>query len=167
MYPHSLFTPAIQSHCNVLLTYDTDLSRRLLDSARRIGALNLQLARDVMAEWGHSWQRILAAKAAAALGSTVAERGRQSGTALRTYQQGQADIYASTNAQLAQTAETLLPAVSRSATALAEALIRTASEAAVRAGVRQQEILDRMGTPAYSRNGHARAGDERSAQLPH
>ena len=166
MYPQ-MFTPAIQSHCNVLLTYYTDLSRRLLESTQRIGALNLQLARDVMAEWGDSWQRILAAKDAAALGATVADRSRQSGTALRTYQQGLADVYATTNAHLAQTAETHMPAVSRSATALAEELIRTANEEAARAGERQKEMLERMGTSVRGRNGQARADDEQPARLPH
>ena len=167
MYPQMLLTPAIQSHCNALLTYYTDLSRRLLDSTQRISALNLQLARDVMAEWGDGWQRILAAQDAATLGATVADRGRQSGTALRTYQQGLTDVYASTNAHLAQTAETHLPAVSRSATALAEELIRTANEEAARAGERQKEMLERMGTSARGRNGQARADDEQPARLPH
>lgn len=167
MYPQMMFTPAIQSHCNTLLTYQIDLCQRLLDSAQRISALNLQLARDIMAEWGDNWQRIFAAQDAATLGATVADRSRQSGMALRTYQQGLADIYARTNAHLAQTAETHLPAVSRSATALAEELIRNANEEAARAGARQKEILERMGTPTQGSNGQARAGEEQAARLPH
>ena len=167
MYPQMMFTPAIQSHCNVLLTYHIDLCQRLLDSTQRISALNLQLARDAMADWGDGWQRIFAAQDAATLGASVADRSRQSGMALRTYQQGLADVYARTNAHLAQTAETHLPAVSRSATALAEELIRNANEEAARAGARQKDILDRMGTPPQGSNGQARAGDEQPARLQH
>lgn len=162
-----MFTPAIQSHCNVVLTYYTDLSRRLLDSAQRIGELHMQLARDLMAECGENIQRLLAARDAATLGATVAERGRQAGGALHTYQRGLADVYARTHAHLAQTAETHLPAVSRSATALAEELIRDANEEALKAGLRQQELMATMGADGEGRNGQARSGDEQQGRLTH
>ncbi|WP_295990974.1 phasin family protein [Rugamonas sp.] len=163
-----VFTPAIASHCNVLLTYYTDLSRRMLDSAQRIGELHLQLARDLMGEWAEHTQRLLAARDAATLGATVAERGWLSGTALRAYQQGVADVYAHAHAHLAQTAETHLPAVNRSATALAEELIRNANEEAVKAGMRHKEMMERIGADGdHGSNGRARAGDEQAGSLPH
>ena len=135
MLPQTLtpLPPAITSHIELLLTFYTDMSQRTLEALQRLSELNMQLMRDLMEEAGTSSQRFMASKDSAQLASSATSLFNPGAEALRNYQRHLAEILSSTNASLAQTAATHMPAVGRSASAMAEEFVHSASEAAERA----------------------------------
>ena len=84
MYP--LSTPALLSSASLLIDLQLEMALRLLDTLRKLSALNLQLGRDLIAESGANMQRLMASQDATQLGAAFAAQlapGRQS---LQTYQ---------------------------------------------------------------------------------
>lgn len=152
-----IFSQAMQNHCNVMLSCYTDVSRRMLDTLQALSQLHMQLARDIIAEFGEASQRIMHSRDAAAMGTAVGGQLNPANNALRNYQHRLADTLAQSSASLAQAAETHMPQLSRSATMLAEDVIRRTSEETAKAGERQKQAMEQMGenAAAWSRNGHA------------
>lgn len=150
-----VITPALRSHCEVLVNFYTDLSLRSLESLQRLSEVNLRLARELIAETGESCQRLLGSKSARSH-----DAGQHPGAALQNYRQGLSDAVNQAGNALAQTAETHLPALSRSANAMAEEMVRKTGEETARASERQKQLLERMGGAHHSGNGYG-------GQLPH
>ncbi|SFM15151.1 hypothetical protein [Rugamonas rubra] len=149
-------SPAVKAHCDVVINFHTDLARRALESLQAISEVNMRLTKEAMAELGEASQRMLAtAKPAEQLASARGDVGGDvGGNALRNYQQGLADALARANHSLAQSAETHLPNVSRTANALADDMVRKANEEGAKAAERQRQTLDRMGL--HGANGQGR-----------
>jgi hypothetical protein len=145
-------SPAVKAHCDVLINFHTDLARRALESLQAISEVNLRLARETMAELGEAGQRVLAAANPAE--QPASARGNVGSTALRNYQQGLADALARANHSLAQSAETHLPNVSRTANALADDVVRKANEEGAKAAERQRQTLEHMGLHGANGQGH-------------
>ncbi|PHV04027.1 hypothetical protein CSQ96_28065 [Janthinobacterium sp. BJB412] len=130
-----------------MINFYTDLARRALESLQATSEVNLRLARESLAELGEAGQRMLAAanpaeQLASARGNVG---GNVGGNALRNYRQGLADALARANHSLAQSAETHLPNVGRTANALADDMVRKANEEGAKAAERQRQTLERMG----------------------
>lgn len=136
-------SPAFKAHCDVLINFYTDLARRALESLQATSEVNLRLARESLAELGEAGQRMLAAANPAE--QLASARGNVGGNALRNYRQGLADALARANHSLAQSAETHLPNVGRTANALADDMVRKANEEGAKAAERQRQTLERMG----------------------
>lgn len=159
-----LITPALRAHCDALINYSNDVSQHLLDTLHKVGALNLQLARGLLADLGQLGQRSLAGGNAAEPGAAPGSQFNPANGALRDYQRRLADTMAQACDELARAAETHLPKLSRSATTVAEDAMRRASDEAARATQRQQQAVDHMQAGLHGGNGRA---DEHAAQRPH
>ncbi|HJV02423.1 MAG TPA: hypothetical protein VJ752_17940 [Burkholderiaceae bacterium] len=160
----TLITPALRSHCDALITYSTDLSQHLLDTMHKVGELNLQLARDTLADLGQVCQHALASGNAAELGTALGSRLNPVNGPMRDYQRKLADTMAHACDELARTTETHMPKLSRSATAVAEDTMRRASEEAARATERQHEAVQHLQAGIHGGDGHA---GEHASPLPH
>lgn len=130
---YQLFTPTVQSHLETLVTLYTDMAQRTLETLLSLGELNLQLGRDLVAEFGANCQRLMASTDASQLGAAFGAQLVPGAAALQTYQRGLADVLNRGGSSLAQTATTHLPAVRRSANAVAEEFVHQASEQTARA----------------------------------
>lgn len=159
-------TPASKSHLEALINFNTAVSQRMLESFHRLCLLNMQLARELMAEWGQTGQRLMGTANPAEFANTAAHSGRseQASAALRNYQQGLADLLATGCAALAQAAESHLPNVSRSANAVAEEMMRNTREEASKASERQKQMLEQMSAAGKS---FAASGADAHGQLRH
>jgi phasin family protein len=131
--PQALSSPAFKSHFENLITLYTDMSQRTLEAMQSLSELNMQLARDLIAEAGANTQRLMASKDASQLGSSIAAQFTPGSNALQNYQRRLTEIISRTNSSLAQTAATHMPAVRRSATGVAEEFVNRASEQTARA----------------------------------
>lgn len=125
--------PAVRAHVELLLGLYVDLSQRMLEAAQSIAALNLQLGRDLLAEAGGNTQRLMASQDAGQLGAAVATQFTPGNHALNTYQRHIAEVLSRTHASMNETAARHLPAVSRSANALTEAVVQEAAAQTSRA----------------------------------
>ena len=132
-FPQQSFTPAVKSHLEAMVTLYTDMAQRTLETLQSLGELNLQLGRDLVAEFGANFQRVMAARDVSQLGTAVGAQLMPGAAALQAYQRGLADLLGRSGSSLAQTASTHLPAVRRSASAVAEEFVNQASEQTARA----------------------------------
>lgn len=160
----TLIPPALRSHCDALITYSTDVSQHLLDTMHKVGELNLQLARDMLADLGQICQRSMADGNAAELSAALGSKLNPANGPLREYQRKLADTMAHACDDLARATETHMPKLSRSATALAEDAMRRASEEAAKATERQQQAVEQLQAGIHGGDGHA---DEHAGQRPH
>jgi phasin family protein len=126
MFPQFPLT-AVRAHVELLLGLYVDLSQRMLEAMQSIAELNLQLGRDLLAETGGNTQRLMASKDPGQLGAAVAAQLTPGNHALNTYQRRVAEVLSRTHASMNETAAQHLPAVSRSANALTEALVQEAA----------------------------------------
>lgn len=131
MFPQ-LITPAIKSHMDILITLYTDMTQRTLEAVQSLSELNMQLGRDLIAEFGNHTQRLMASKDASQLAAALSAQLTPGGTALQNYQQRLVEIISRANSSLAQTAATHMPAVRRSANGVAEEFMHQASEQTAR-----------------------------------
>lgn len=132
-FPQQFLTPAVKSHLEAMVTLYTDMAQRTLETLQSLGELNLQLGRDLVAEFGANCQSLMAARDAGQLGTAVSAQLMPGAAALQTYQRGLADLLGRSGSSMAQTATTHLPAVRRSAGAVAEEFVNQASEQTARA----------------------------------
>ena len=130
---YQLLTPAVQSHVDTLITLYADMAQRTLETLESLSELNLQLGRDLVAEVGANCQRLMASKDASQLAAAASAQLVPGAAALQTWQRGLADVLSRGSSSMAQTATTHMPAVRRSANALAEEFVHQASEQTARA----------------------------------
>jgi phasin family protein len=132
-FPQQFFTPAVRSHLETMVTLYTDMAQRTLETLQSLSELNLQLGRDLVAETGANCQRLIASKDAGQLGAAFSAQLAPGATALQTYQRGLADVLSRGSSSMAQTASTHMPAVRRTANAVAEEFVHQATEQTARA----------------------------------
>jgi phasin family protein len=151
----TLITPAVRSHCDALISYTTDLCQHTLDTAHKVSELNMQLAREMLADTGDACQRMLASGNAAELGTALGNKLNPANTVLRDYQRKLADTMTQACDELARATETHIPRLNRSAAAMAEDAMRRASEETAKVTERQQEAVEQMSAGIRSGNGQA------------
>jgi len=130
---YQLFTPTVTAHLETMVALYTDMAQRTLETLRGLTELNLQLGRDVVAEVGANCQRLMASNGASQPGAAIGAQLVPGAAALQTYQRGLAQVLSRGSSSLAQTASTHMPAVRRSANAMAEEFVHQASEQTARA----------------------------------
>jgi phasin family protein len=141
-------TPAIKSHIEVMLSFMTDLSGKILETTQKISELNLQLTQGLIDEMTTTNWQLMSAKDPVEFASVAATHIHPSTETLRNYQQGLSNLIANANVELTRTAESHLPEASRTAAALADELARTASEEAAKATQRQRAVIEKMNESA-------------------
>ncbi len=126
--PNTLF----RSHIDNLLDLYVGMSQCLLEATQSLSSLNLQLGRDLIAEAGASTQRLMASRDASELGSVVASQFVP-GAALSNYQRRVSEVLSRCHATASQTAADRMPAVRRSARAMADGMVQEAAAHGARA----------------------------------
>ena len=170
MFPQSI-TPALKSHMEVQLSFITDLSKKMFDTAQKVSELNLHLAQELIEDMTNTNHQLLAAKDASEFASVAATQIQPATEKIRSYQQRLSNLVANANAELTKTAETHIPEASRTATAVADEMVRKASEETEKATQRQRAAIDKMSESA--RRGidgmtqAARAPGQAPGQAPH
>ncbi len=140
-------TPALKSYLESQLVFMTELSTKLCDSVRKVSELNLRLAQQLIEDGVVTSRQLLNtadpvefSSAAMAIGQPMAER-------LRHYNQQLLSLLAGTQVELTRTAESHIPEASRNAAAMADELVRKASEETERATERQRTAIERISKP--------------------
>lgn len=120
MFP-PLPSRAILTHIDTLLGFYVDLSTRMLQSTQSLSQLQLQLGRELIAEAGVNTQRLMSSKDASQLGSAIAAQLTPgSSHALTNYQRGITELISRCQAGVSQSTADHMPAMRRSANAMAE-----------------------------------------------
>lgn len=137
-------TPAVKNHMDVQLSFFTDLSKKMFDTAQKVSELNLQLAQELVADITACNQQLMSAKDPSEFASVASTQIQPVTEKLRNYQQQLSNLIANANAELTKTAETHMPEASRTAAAVADELVRTATEETEKATQRQRAVIDKM-----------------------
>ncbi len=145
--PSLATAPALKSYIESQLVFMTELSIKMCDSVRKVSELNLRLAQQLIDDGVASSRQLINtadpvefASAAMAVSQPMAER-------LRHYNQQLLSLLAGTQVELTRTAESHIPETSRNAAAMADELVRKASEETERATERQRSAIERMSKP--------------------
>lgn len=141
-------TPAIRSHLEVQLAFMTDLLRKAFDAAQKISELNLRLAQELIEEMTSTNHQLMATRDATEFATIASNQIHPSVEKLRNYQQQLSNLMANANAEMSRTAEAHLPEASRTAAAVADEIVRAASEETEKATQRQRAAIDRMNESA-------------------
>ena len=149
MFTNSI-SPALQAHLDVQLTFVTELSRKMFDTAMRVNELNMRLAQDMLEEMASTNHRILAARGGSEAMSAAAGQVQPRADKLRHYQQQLSHLMADANVEMNRTAEAHLPEASRTAIAFADELVRKTAEETEKATQRQRDMMDKMHAGAHS-----------------
>lgn len=147
MFSQSI-TPAMKSHMEVQLSFINDFSRKMFDMAQRISQLNLNLAQDLVQEANTVNHHLVAARDAAEFASVASTQLHPIAEKVRGYQQQLTNVVANGNVELTRTAEQHMPEASRTAAAVADELVRKASEETEKATQRQRDVIERMNESA-------------------
>ncbi|MBC7857734.1 MAG: phasin family protein [Burkholderiaceae bacterium] len=141
-------TPAVKDHMDVQLSFFTDLSKKMFDTAQKVSEINLQLAQELVADMTACNQQLMSAKDPAEFASVASTQIQPCTEKLRNYQQRLSNLIANANAELTRTAETHMPEASRTAAAVTDELVRTATEETEKATQRQRAVIDKMNESA-------------------
>jgi len=166
-------TPAVKDHMDVQLSFFTDLSKKMFDTAQKVSELNLQLAQELVADMTACNQQLMSAKDPTEFASVASTQIQPAAEKLRTYQQRLSNLIANANAELTRTAETHMPEASRTAAAVADELVRTATEETEKATQRQRAVIDKMnesarrGIDGLTQSMSRGAGQSPSPDQPH
>jgi phasin family protein len=136
------------------LSMFSDMSQQLFGTMQKVNALNIQIAQTLMEDSLKGAQQVLSAQNPQEALSIAASQAQPTAERLRVYQQQISSIAASTQVDLAKSAETHVPQTSRTAAALAEEVARRASEETAKATQRQRDamagMMNQSGTDAGS-----------------
>lgn len=141
---HPPLSPALLSHLEAQCHFATELSRKMLGTAQKMSALQLQLAQALFQQWSSAGQQLLCARDIGEGLSLAAAHLQPAGEALRHYQQQLGNLVAHANVELNRAAETHLPAASRTAAAFADEVVRKTAEETEKAAQRQRELIEKM-----------------------
>ncbi|WP_242404464.1 phasin family protein [Janthinobacterium agaricidamnosum] len=132
----------------VQLSFITDLSRKMYDTMQRVSALNLRLAQDLVDTANHTSQQMMTAKDLNEFASAATTQLHPASEKLRQYQQQMAKLMADSNVEISKTAETHISQASRSAAAVADEIVRSASAETEKATQRQRDVMTQMNEAA-------------------
>jgi phasin family protein len=153
-------TPAAKSHLDAQLSFLNDMSKTAFHSIQKISELNLQVAQTVMEESAQACREIMSAQKPAEILSLSAAQAQPAAEKMRAYQQHLAQIAADTQVDWARCAEQHVQETSRTAKALSDEVVKTATEETEKARQRQQEAIGKFTDPIktfHSGNGNAQA----------
>lgn len=122
--------PAFTSHLETQLAVMTELARNSIDATAQVAELNLQTARQ-MIDAGTALGRSLLHTSNPFELTSAAMRGLQPASEqLRNYQQQLMSLLTGTQAELVRSVRSRIPDASRSASAMADQMVRSAAAAA-------------------------------------
>ncbi|WP_327076086.1 MULTISPECIES: phasin family protein [unclassified Janthinobacterium] len=132
----------------VQLAFMTDLFRKAIDTAQKVTELNMRLAQELIEDMTSANRHLMATKDATEFASVATTQLHPSIAKLRNYQQRLSNVLANANVEMTKTAESHMPAASRAAAAVADEIVRAASEETDKATQRQRAAIDQMNEAA-------------------
>ncbi|MES2296092.1 MAG: TIGR01841 family phasin [Pseudomonadota bacterium] len=150
--------PAMKSHMETQLGFLTELSNKLCDSARKISDLNVQLAQQIIEDCIGTGRQMVSAHDPVEFTTTAMSYVQPVAERWRHYQQQLLGVLAGTQVELTKTAETHIPEASRTAAAMADELVRKASEETEKASERQRSAMERINRPTPRASNGAQQG---------
>lgn len=163
MFPYSpSSTPAVRSHVDSQLAWFNDLNKTLSGTFQAVCQANLKLGQTMIEETMNASQRMLSSdRPFDALGA-AASHAQPATDKLRAYQQHLSRLAAEVQAELARVTEQHSPEAARTAHALADEVMRAATQDSERSMRQQEEVLKTFRDPfqpADARRGNGHAAD--------
>jgi phasin family protein len=123
-------TPALKSHLENQLNFMTELSQKSLDATRQLSELNQKMARQMIDTWINLGRAMLQASDPFQMSSATVSGIQPLVEQMRNYQQQLIGLLARTQADLTRSAQSNIPEASRSASAMANEMVRNAAASA-------------------------------------
>lgn len=137
-------SPAIKNHLQSQMTFFADCSQKMIDGVQKLSALNIQVAKTVLAESATSSKMLFSAKggneAIAVLGSLTQPSLKK----MQAYQQHVKQICADTQADMVKSLQSYVPVSTQATEAVVNEVTQKASEAAATATQRQQDAVEKI-----------------------
>lgn len=121
--------PALRAHLESQVNLVTEMARTSYESVRKLSELNLQLAQHLIEDSVNASRQFLSCSDVMQLGALAISQLEPVAQHLRSYQQQVMSVLSGMQVELTHQAETLIPDVSRSASAAAEEITRRGAEA--------------------------------------
>jgi phasin family protein len=159
--PESSLSPVFKAQLNAQLSFFSDFSQQMLETAQRMNALNVQVVKTLLEESVASAKQIVETTDQRERISIAAGQVQPAAEKIRAYQQQVQSILAESQAGIAKVVETHMPETARATADAVRQGTQKASEEAVKAAQAQKETFDKMtmaaGQPAErSTQGNAR-----------
>lgn len=140
--------PAIKTHLEAQLAFLTELSMKTFDAIQKLSQMHLRLAKELSEEMSNNNRQLLEAKSVGEFASIAAAQLHPTLEKFRDHQQRLSTLLANANADITHVAESHIPEASRTAAAVADELVRAASEETEKATQRQRAALDKLSETA-------------------
>jgi phasin family protein len=127
--------PIMRSGLDAQVNFLTDVTRRSYDSMRKLNALNLQFAQQVMQDAADAARNMLACSDPFQLAAAAAKAAQPASEHLRHYQQQLFNMLSGVQLDIARSAESFAPEAGRYASAMAGSIARDSD--AFSTGVRE------------------------------
>jgi phasin family protein len=111
---------AIGTHCELQLSFLTDIANKMLGASEQIMQLNLQLTLDIIRQMSSANHQLMQAQNPAEFAAAAANQVHPIVEHWRRYQQSLPNVLASTQVDLSKATESHIPKATRSVIAIAE-----------------------------------------------
>ena len=118
--------PALRAHLESQVDFMNQCTQKACDTLREVSEMNLKLARQMVEGTMHASHEMLNCTDPMQLSQAAIKQVQPATERLRTYQQHLLTVMAGAQAAFAHAAETRIPAATRSASAIADEIVRHA-----------------------------------------
>lgn len=134
--------PALKSHLENQVNFMTELTQKTCDSMRKLSELNMHLARQMMEDSMNMGRSMMSCSDPFQMTSTAMSQIQPATEHLRTWQQQLMGVLAGAQVEIQKSAEAHLPEASRSASAIADEMVRNAASATAAASAAARSAAD-------------------------
>jgi phasin family protein len=122
--------PALRSHLENQVNFMTELTQKSYDSVRKLSELNMHLAQQMIEDSMNMGRSMMSCSDPFQMTSAAMNQIQPATEHLRTWQQQMMGVLAGAQVELQKSAEAHIPQASRSASAIADEMMRSASASA-------------------------------------
>lgn len=154
----------MKTHLDGQFSFITDLSKKMFEGVQRIGQLNVQVAQTMMEEAINNAHQMKQSTSPIELLSVAAAQMQPAAEKLCAYEQHVCNISAGVQVELAKTAEQHVPETTRSASAVAEAVVRDVEAQSKKVAERQNAAFDKLTQPVNQASQQSTNGQQPLSQ---
>lgn len=137
-------SPAIRNHLQSQMTFFAECSQKMIDGLQKLSALNIQVAKTVLAESATSSKMLLSAKGGNEAIAVIGSLTQPSLQKMQAYQQHVKQICADTQADMAKSLQSYVPESTQATKAALNEVTHKASDAAATTTQRQQDAVEKI-----------------------
>jgi phasin family protein len=156
--------PALKSHLDSQFSFMTDLSKKMFEGVQRLSQLNVQVAQTIMEESINNAQQLAQTTSPTEMLSIVASQVQPAAEKVRAYEQHVRAISAGVHVELSKTAEQHVPETARTASAVAEEVVRRGDEETKKVTERQKAAFEKLTKPINEGKQQNSSGQQPSSQ---